>query len=189
MAWGKGWPDDAGSTQPWNGGAVVVVGGGAVVVGATVDDAGAAGLVLGAGVVDHLGPGERRARGHEGGGADQQRQSATHPELDAQSRPMKRMASVRVATFSRNRPRTAEVTVVDPGFFTPRMDMQRCSASIDHQHAAGLQGPLDLVGDLGGQPLLDLGPAGVGVDQAGQLRQAGDAAVVVGDVGHVGLAR
>ena len=45
-----------------------------------------------------------------------------------------------------------------------------------------------VVGDLGGEPLLHLGPPGVGVDQPGQLRQAGDAAVVVRDVGHVGLA-
>ena len=44
----------------------------------------------------------------------------------AQSRPMKRMASVRVATLSRNSPRTAEVTVEDPGLRTPRMDMHRC---------------------------------------------------------------
>ena len=28
----------------------------------------------------------------------------------------------------RNRPRTAEVTVSVPGFFTPRIDMHRCSA-------------------------------------------------------------
>src|ERR1039457_1515421 len=39
------------------------------------------------------------------------------------------IASARVAWSLRNRPRTAEVTVWVPGFFTPRMDMHRCSAS------------------------------------------------------------
>ena len=39
------------------------------------------------------------------------------------------MASARVLGSSRKRPLTAEVTVKVPGFFTPRIDMQRCSAS------------------------------------------------------------
>ena len=39
------------------------------------------------------------------------------------------MASFRVATLSRNCPRMADVVVVVPGVRTPRMDMQRCSAS------------------------------------------------------------
>jgi len=39
------------------------------------------------------------------------------------------MASNRVDVSLRKRPRTAEVTVDVPDFFTPRMDMQRCSAS------------------------------------------------------------
>ena len=47
MAWGKGWPEDAGSTQPWNGGAVVVVTGGTVVAGTAVDVVGAADASLG----------------------------------------------------------------------------------------------------------------------------------------------
>jgi hypothetical protein len=38
-------------------------------------------------------------------------------------------ASARVAGLSRKRPRTAEVTVTEPGLRTPRIDMQRCSAS------------------------------------------------------------
>ena len=38
------------------------------------------------------------------------------------------MASERVAAL-RMMPRTAEVTVLDPGLRTPRMDMHRCSAS------------------------------------------------------------
>ena len=45
-------------------------------------------------------------------------------------RSMKRMASNRVAVLSRNRPRTAEVTVDEPGLRTPRIDMHRCSASM-----------------------------------------------------------
>ena len=40
------------------------------------------------------------------------------------------MASWRVATLERNRPLTAEVTVEVPAFWTPRMAMHRCSASI-----------------------------------------------------------
>ena len=69
---------------------------------------------------------------------------------------MKRMASKRVAVLSRNRPRTAEVTVAAPGLRTPRIDMQRCSASMTTSTPLRLQGALDLVGDLGGQPLLHL---------------------------------
>ena len=40
------------------------------------------------------------------------------------------IASARVAAFVLNRPRTAEVMVSEPGFLTPRIDMQKCSASI-----------------------------------------------------------
>ena len=40
------------------------------------------------------------------------------------------MASARVAGSVRNSPRTDEVTVSVPGFFTPRIDMHRCSASM-----------------------------------------------------------
>ena len=40
------------------------------------------------------------------------------------------MASMRVDMESRKDPRTAEVTVTAPGLRTPRMLMQRCSASI-----------------------------------------------------------
>ena len=102
---------------------------------------------------------------------------------------MKRMASKRVAVLSRNRPRTAEVTVDEPGLRTPRIDMHRCSASITTSTPRGSRVRSMRVGDLGGEALLDLGAPGVAVDQAGQLGQAGDPAVVVGDVGHVGLAR
>ncbi len=47
--------------------------------------------------------------------------------LDAR---MSDIASARVAMFSRKMPRTTEVTVTAPGFLTPRMVMQRCSASM-----------------------------------------------------------
>src|SRR5215469_18350182 len=40
------------------------------------------------------------------------------------------MASSRVVSELRKEPRTADVTVFAPGLRTPRMDMQRCSASI-----------------------------------------------------------
>ena len=40
------------------------------------------------------------------------------------------MASARVAGSLRNRPWTADVIVVVPGLRTPRIDMQRCSASM-----------------------------------------------------------
>src|SRR5438445_3842822 len=55
----------------------------------------------------------------------------------------------------------------------------------DDQHPPRLQAGVDLVGDLGGEPLLDLGPLGERVDKAGQLGQAGDAAVLVRDVRNV----
>ena len=55
-----------------------------------------------------------------------------------------------------------------------------------HEHAAGRQHRGDGVGDLRGHALLDLEAAGEPVDQPGQLRQAGDPAVLGRDVGHVG---
>ncbi len=75
-----------------------------------------------------------------------------------------------------------------PGFFTPRIDMQRCSASTTTSTPRGSRTSLDGVGDLGGHALLHLQPVGEGVDQAGQLRQTRDPAVVTGNVAHVGLA-
>ena len=61
---------------------------------------------------------------------------------------MNRIASWRVASLRRNRPRTAEVTVVDPAFFTPRIDMQRCSASMTTITPLGCRALLDRLGDL-----------------------------------------
>ena len=43
------------------------------------------------------------------------------------------MASERVAAL-RMMPRTAEVTVLDPGLRTPRIDMHRYSASTTNEH-------------------------------------------------------
>jgi len=43
---------------------------------------------------------------------------------------MRLIASARVAGFDLKSPRTADVTVSEPGFFTPRIDMQKCSASM-----------------------------------------------------------
>ena len=98
---------------------------------------------------------------------------------------MSDMTSARVAGLSLNRPRTADVRVRVPGLRTPRIDMHRCSASIITNAPARLQDVDDRVGDLRREPLLHLRPLGEAVDQPGELRQAGDAAVVTGDVRDV----
>src|SRR5581483_2456843 len=49
--------------------------------------------------------------------------------VDQPARPVRPKNSVRVRESFRTRPRSAEVTVRDPAAFTPRSDMQRCSAS------------------------------------------------------------
>ena len=56
----------------------------------------------------------------------------------------------------------------------PRSDMQLCSAVDHHPDAARGEVPLQVVGDLGGQPLLSLRAVGVEVHDAGQLGQAED---------------
>ena len=70
--------------------------------------------------------------------------------------PMWLIASWRVRASVRNRPRTAEVTVTEPGFLMPRIVMHRCSHSITTKTAAGRQGLVERLGDLRRQPLLDL---------------------------------
>src|SRR5680860_1296377 len=55
----------------------------------------------------------------------------------------------------------------------------------DHDHATGLEELDHRVGDLRGQAFLDLRALGVDVDQPGQLGEAGDLAVLVGDIAHV----
>ena len=77
------------------------------------------------------------------------------------------MASALVAESGRNSPRTAEVMVRVPGFFTPRIDMHRCSASTTTSTPSGPEHLFDGVGDLGGHPLLDLEAAGVARRPAG----------------------
>ena len=96
------------------------------------------------------------------------------------------MASARVEASLRKRPRTAEVTVVVPGFLTPRIDMHRCSASTTTNTPWGSERFLDGIGDLGGHALLDLEAFGEAVHQTGQFGETGDATVVAGNVGHVG---
>ena len=99
------------------------------------------------------------------------------------------MASARVAASERKSPRT------DRGdgrrcraSCTPRIDMHRCSASTTTSTPRGREHLGDGVGDLGGHALLHLEPAGVAVDEAGQLGEPRDAAVLGRDVGDVGLA-
>ncbi|MPM31940.1 hypothetical protein SDC9_78497 [bioreactor metagenome] len=55
-----------------------------------------------------------------------------------------------------------------------------------HDDAARVQVRHQGLGDLGGQSFLDLGTAGVDVDQPGQLGQTGHLAVGAGDVADVG---
>ena len=45
----------------------------------------------------------------------------------------------------------------------------------------------DGIGDLGGEPLLDLGPFGVAINEAGELGEAGDVAVALREIGDVGF--
>ena len=73
-----------------------------------------------------------------------------------------------------------------PSFFTPRMDMQKCSASSTTIEPRGCRCVFHGLGDLGGQALLDLEATGVALDDSGQLRQPRDATVARREVGHVG---
>src|SRR5579862_2277545 len=54
-----------------------------------------------------------------------------------------------------------------------------------HEHASRFEHGLQRVGDLGGHALLHLEAPRIGVDQAGQLGQAGEPPILTGDVGHV----
>ena len=75
------------------------------------------------------------------------------------------------------------VTVETPSFFTPRIDMQVCSASIITATPRVLSAPSIALDDLRRQRLLGLQPARENVDDARKLRQADDAvARVIGDV-------
>ena len=85
---------------------------------------------------------------------------------------MRANASARVASCDWMMPRTALVTVLDPGVRTPRMDMQRCSASMSTSAPAGFEGAHDGVGDLGGDALLQLRARRHLAHHPGQLGEA-----------------
>ena len=98
------------------------------------------------------------------------------------------MASMRVDMESRNEPRTAEVTVTAPGLRTPRIDMQRCSASMTTiTPAARARSTMRRRSGWSAAP----GP-GAGWRRPSTSRASFDSPViwpvVVGDVGDVGLA-
>ena len=94
-----------------------------------------------------------------------------HARSVSHLRRMRSNASDRDALSVLNCPRTADVVVVAPGLRMPRIAMQRCSASIDDDDAARIELAHDRVGDLTGEPLLDLRPLGVQVDHPGELRE------------------
>ena len=101
---------------------------------------------------------------------------------------MKLMASLRAATLSRISPRTAEVTVSAPGLRTPRIDMQRCSASTTTSTPRGASTASMRSATWVVRRSCTWGRLRVAVHQPGQLGQAGDPAVLVRDVGDVGPA-
>ena len=70
------------------------------------------------------------------------------------------MASARVAAFVRKDPRTAEVTVMDFGFLAPLHGHAHVLGLDDDHDAQRLEPLVDEVGDLLGQPFLDLEAAG-----------------------------
>ena len=72
-----------------------------------------------------------------------------------------------------------------PAFRMPRISMHMCSHSSTTITPRGVEPLHQQVGDLRGQPLLHLRPAGVDLDQPGQLGQSGDPAVGAGDVADV----
>ena len=95
------------------------------------------------------------------------------------------MASARVAWSERNRPAHRR----GHGHRARLLHTPHGHAEVlgldDDQHAPGREHPVDGVGDLGGHALLYLQPAGVPVDQAGQLGESRDAPVLRRNVGHV----
>ncbi len=76
-----------------------------------------------------------------------------------------------------------------PALRTPRTAMHRCSASSTTITPAGSQPADHRLGDLGGEPLLDLRSPGVALDDPGQLRQAGHPTVAARDVARRGPCR
>ena len=101
--------------------------------------------------------------------------------------PVRAKNSAREEGLSRSRPRRAEVTVRAPTACTPRMVMQVCSASSTTADPPGVQFPIQPVGDLLGEPLLDLRSCRNVLDQPGELGKPEDAvARQVADMGHAG---
>ena len=111
----------------------------------------------------------------------EQAERSTYPRM------MRLIASARDFASSRSMPRTADVTVRAPPFWTPRMAMHMCSHSSTTIDTTRIEPFHEQIGDLSRQPLLHLRPAGEGLDQPGQLRQPGDPPVRsrhVADVRH-----
>ena len=65
-----------------------------------------------------------------------------------------------------------DVTATEFCFSTPRIIMQKCTASMTTPTPRGCERLLDRLGDLDRQPLLHLQPAREHVDEPRQLRQA-----------------
>ena len=96
--------------------------------------------------------------------------------------PSSAITSARVAALSLNRPRTADVTVSVPGLRTPRIDMHRCSASIITNAPRGCSTSTIASAICVVSRSCTCGRLRETVDEARQLRQTGDAAVVARDV-------
>ena len=99
---------------------------------------------------------------------------------------MRANTSARVASLVWMSPRTALVTVLEPGVRTPRMLMQRCSASMSTSAPVGCRDASMARGWLKSiSPLLQLRTRRHLAHHARQLAQPGDVTVVTRDVGHV----
>src|ERR1035437_9114617 len=96
------------------------------------------------------------------------------------------MASARGAEAVRHWPRTAEVIVKVPGFLTPRMDMQRCSASTTTSTPLGASARSTASAIFGVIRPWDFQAPGIAIHQTGEFGQSGNPSIVAGDIGHVG---
>ena len=101
--------------------------------------------------------------------------------------PARAKNSARLAGSARNVPSRADVTVFAPYARTPRSVMQECSASSTTPTPGRAKPGGQALGDLFGQPFLDLGPGREVLHQPGQLGQPDDAlAGQVADVRDAG---
>ena len=80
--------------------------------------------------------------------------------------------SDRLAGFSLKMPRRALVTMMLPGFLAPRIVMQVCVASMMHAAPMGFSSSISASAIWRGQPLLDLRPPRVALDEPRELAQA-----------------